>query len=165
MNENQPNFESLRRLLVLKRHETPPPGYFNNFSRQVIARIRAGEAEGPASLSDQVFGSMPWFIRLLQSLETKPVFAGGFATALCGLLLFGAVMARQPDYVAQTILQPPQQSAAPLIASATPTTLSSPANQFFIADNSTNPVINFSSPAIGSMPFSPQLTAFPTSGN
>jgi hypothetical protein len=165
MNESKPNFESLRRLLVLKRHEMPPPGYFNNFSRQVIARIRAGEAEASASQSDHVFGSMPWFIRLLQSLESKPVFAGGFATALCGLLLFGAVMARQPDYAAQSILQPPQQNTAPLIASATPTTLSPPVNQFFIADNSTNPVINFSSPAGGSMPVSGQLIAIPVSGN
>jgi hypothetical protein len=165
MKDSEPNFESLRRLLVLKRHETPPPGYFNNFSRQVIARIRAGEATASGSLSDQVFGSMPWFVRLLQSLETRPVFAGGFATGLCGLLLFGAVMARQPDYAAQTILQPPEQNPAPLIASATPSTLSQPVNQFFIADNSTNPVISFSPPAVGSMPVSGQLIAFPVSGN
>ncbi len=69
MSENQPNFESLRRLLALKRHETPPPGYFNNFSRQVMARIRAGEAEAPASLSERLFAGMPWLLRWLEGLR------------------------------------------------------------------------------------------------
>ncbi len=87
---------------------------------------------------------MPWLLELLQSFETKPVFAGGFATALCALLLFGAVMAQRPESVAQAILQPASQEAAPLIASATPTTIASqPVNQMLIADNSTNPVVNF----------------------
>jgi hypothetical protein len=164
MNENQPNFESLRRLLELKRHETPPPGYFNNFSRQVVARIRAGEAEAPAgSLS----ASMPWLLKWLQSFETKPVFAGGFATALCGLLLFGAVMAQRPEFAAQAILQPTPPEVAPL-ASATVTPLTPPVNQFLIAENSTNPVVNFqgaSSVSFGQMPVSAQLTSFPISGN
>jgi hypothetical protein len=163
MNETEPNFESLRRLLALKRHETPPPGYFNNFSRQVIARIRAGESETSPSLADQVFGGMPWFLRLLQSFETKPVYAGGFATALCGLLLFGAVMAQRPESISQIILQPTVQDAAPLIASATPTALAQPVNPMF--DNSTNPVVSFSPAPSGQIPFSPQFANFPVSGN
>jgi hypothetical protein len=165
MNENEPDFESLRRRLALKRHETPPPGYFNNFSRQVIARLRAGEAEVRTGQADPVFGGVPWLLRLIQSLETKPIFAGSFATALCGLLLFAAVMGQQPEYVTQTILSPAPQNASPLMASATPTTLSQPVNQFFIADNSTNPVINFASAPLGQMPVGAQLTAFPVSGN
>jgi len=44
MSSEPENFEALRRLLVIKRHEQPPPGYFNDFSRQVISRIRADEA-------------------------------------------------------------------------------------------------------------------------
>jgi len=46
MNQNEDNFDDLRRLLKLKRQETPPPGYFNNFSGQVIARIRKEQAGG-----------------------------------------------------------------------------------------------------------------------
>ena len=165
MNENQPNFESLRRLLELKRHETPPPGYFNNFSRQVVARIRTGEAEARA---DSSFANMPWLLRLLRSFETKPVFAGGFATALCGLLLFGAVMAQRPEFAAQAILQPPPPEVAPL-ASSTAASLTPPVNEFLIAQNSTNPVVSFqsaSSVSFGQMPVTAQLTSFPvSSGN
>ncbi len=50
MNENEQNFDELKRLLKLKRHEVPPPGYFNNFSGEVISRIRAGEAGGRRAL-------------------------------------------------------------------------------------------------------------------
>ena len=35
----------LQQLLRLKRHETPPPGYFNEFSDTVLDRIRASESE------------------------------------------------------------------------------------------------------------------------
>ncbi len=42
--ENQDqDFEKLQRLLKLKRHESPPPRFFNDFSGQVTARIRAGD--------------------------------------------------------------------------------------------------------------------------
>ena len=101
MNENDNNFEMLRRLLALKRHEIPPPGYFNRFSGEVIARIRASEAGEPAS---------PWPFRLLQIFEFKPAFAGVFASALCLLLVFGIVFAERPDSTSQPLLQPVAQS-------------------------------------------------------
>jgi hypothetical protein len=170
MNENQPDFESLRHLLALKRHETPPPGYFNNFSRQVIARIRAGEAEAAASLSEHLFAKAPWLLEWLQGLETRSVFAGGFASALCLLLLCGVFIAERSESVSQTFLQPATQEVAPVasFASATPEILPQPANQIMIADNSTNPVINFqsSSPvSFGQTPFSAQFVNYPVSGN
>ncbi|MGP8021812.1 MAG: hypothetical protein ACLPRE_12610 [Limisphaerales bacterium] len=131
----------------------------------MIARIRAGEAEAPAG---GLFANMPWLLSLLQSFETKPVFAGGFATALCAMLLFGAVIAQRPESVAQAILQPTPQEVTPL-ASATVTPLTPPVNQMLIAENSTNPVINFqsaSSVSLGQMPVSAQFTSFPvSSGN
>src|SRR5208282_3392916 len=152
MNENQTNFESLRRLLALKRHETPPPGYFNNFSSQVMARLRAGETEMADGWSGRLFASMPWLLSALQAVETRPVFAGGFATALCAMLLFGAVIAQRPDSASTAFMQPAAPDAASF-ASATPAAPSAlqPVNQFMVADNSTNPVFSsFQAPSTAS---------------
>ena len=103
MNENE-DFEALRRLLALKRHEVPPPGYFNRFSGEVIARIRAGE-QGATSTAESVFARMPWLLRFLQMFEARPAFASSFASALCLLLLFGIVYAEQSDQASQPFLQ------------------------------------------------------------
>lgn len=43
MNTPSDDFQDLRRLLALKRHEQPPPRYFNEFSGRVIDQIRAPE--------------------------------------------------------------------------------------------------------------------------
>jgi hypothetical protein len=110
MNENENNFESLRRLLSLKRQETPPPGYFNNFSGQVIARLRAGEGRASRTATDEYFSEAPWLLKLLQAFELKPAFAGAFASALCLLLVFGIVYAERPDSSPQTLLQTSGQS-------------------------------------------------------
>jgi hypothetical protein len=139
MNENENNFESLRRLLALKRHETPPPGYFENFSREVTARIRAGEG---GSTERRVLEA-PWFFRVFLAFESKPAFAGGFAFALCLLLLVGIVYAERPDVAPQELLQTAQTSQADSqLAVATPVNLiPQPADQpAFLS--STNPVFN-----------------------
>jgi hypothetical protein len=168
MKENHPNFESLRHLLALKRHEMPPPGYFNNFSRHVMARIRAGEAEASVSLAERWLGKTPWLQELLQSLETKPVFAGGFATVICMLLLFGAMIEQRPESASQAFLQPATQELASF-ASATPAALTQPVNQMLIADNSTNPVINFQSSSVTAafdqIPLSAEFVTYSPSGN
>ncbi len=98
MNENENNFESLRRLLALKRHEAPPPGYFNDFSSQVLQRIHLGQAENPDDLSEELFSHAPWLAKLAHLFDARPVFTGGFAGALCLLLLFGIVYAERPDF-------------------------------------------------------------------
>jgi len=85
MNSDSEDFDSLRRLLVLKRHEQPPPGYFNRFPRDVMARIKAGESGG-----EDVFKSS-WMSRLAGMFDVKPVFAGAFGTAVCGLLIVGVI--------------------------------------------------------------------------
>jgi hypothetical protein len=95
MSETNNNFDGLKRLLKLKQHEVPPPGYFNRFSGDVVSRIRAGESGGSQSIFEQ-FGSGSWG-SLLQVFQAKPGVIGGFATSLCLLLLIGVVMADRPD--------------------------------------------------------------------
>ena len=60
MQPEHENFEDLRRLLVLKRYEQPPPRYFNDFSRKIIARIEAGEGEVYVSVFEQWLARAPW---------------------------------------------------------------------------------------------------------
>ena len=129
MNENE-NFESLRQLLSLKRHEVPPPGYFNRFSGSVIARIRAGEREAETAT--------PWYLRFMQIFEAKPAFASSFAFGLCLLLLFGIVYAEQSDQTPQPLLQTSQLSPQMLTASATPVSMPSTASQNIFADGISN---------------------------
>ena len=138
MNESNQNFAELKRLLKLKQHEVPPPGYFNNFSGEVVARIRAGEAGGSERLVDQLQLQVPWLMSLLRIFETKPGVIGGFATSLCLLLLIGVVMAERPD----------SAPAGDLVSSATaPESAAALAAVMPAADNSgiaisTNPVIS-----------------------
>lgn len=96
MRPESENFEQVRRLLALKRHEQPPPGYFNDFSGWVIARIRAGERA-----SDSAFAILeaqsPWLSRLLAAFETKPVLAGAFGVAVGAVILAGMISLSAPD--------------------------------------------------------------------
>ena len=80
----------LQQLLRLKRHETPPPGYFNEFSDTVLDRIRALESERAIPKWRR------WFSRGSQSsngpiTESGLWFVGGWNTAI-GLSTLVAVV-------------------------------------------------------------------------
>ncbi len=117
MNPEQENFQELRRLLALKRHEQPPPGYFNGFSREVIARIRAGERLERESLVERFIWDLPWVQRLWGALETKPAVAAGFGVVICGLLAWGALYSENGASTQVTAALPsavePVQAEAP----------------------------------------------------
>jgi hypothetical protein len=89
MNGDEKNFEPLRRLLALKRYEQPPPRYFNDFSQQVLGRIRAGD-KGQAG-TERWFWEVAWLQRLWGTFETNPVLAGAFGAAICALLVSGVI--------------------------------------------------------------------------
>lgn len=104
MNEKEQNFGDLKKLLKLKQHEVPPPGYFNNFSGNVIARIRAGEASASQNLTERLQSAAPWLASLLRIFETKPGLVGGFATSLCLLLVMTVVFAERSEQVTGNFL-------------------------------------------------------------
>ena len=85
MNSDPRTFEGLRRLLVLKRYEQPPPGYFDRFPGEVIARIREYESE--ASIGPGVL----WLRRLWNALEYRAVFPAAFGAAVCSVFLLGLI--------------------------------------------------------------------------
>jgi hypothetical protein len=93
MNPESQNFDSLRQLLALKRHEVPPPGYFDRFSRDVMARIKSGD-------TGEELGTDSWLRRLLGMFDVKPVFAGAFGTAVCAFLISGVVSSEQTPVMA-----------------------------------------------------------------
>ena len=112
------NFEQLRRLLALKRHEQPPPGYFNSFSAQVIARIKAGERGEDTSSLWQLFWEGNWLQKVWSAMESKPALAGAFGVMVCGLLLSGVIYSgttTNPTKFADNVLpvQPPEPSPDP----------------------------------------------------
>lgn len=86
MSSDREDFAELRRLLALKRHETPPPGYYNNFSRQVITRIKAGESLPQPAFWERWFSSEGFISRCWSAFEAKPALAGSFGLAVCTVL-------------------------------------------------------------------------------
>jgi hypothetical protein len=91
MDPEQEQFENLRRLLVLKRYEQPPPGFYHRFSRNVIVRIKAGERGEDVRAYEGLFAEPRWLQRILAAFETKPAVAGAFGLAMCGLLMAGVL--------------------------------------------------------------------------
>jgi hypothetical protein len=147
MNENENNFESVRRLLVLKRYEIPPPGYFDYFSSQVLQRIRAGDTGTSANWLEEYFAQAPWMGKLVQVFNVKPVFASTFAGALCLLLFLGIIYADRPDLAAQQVLQAANTTASLTTASLTTASLTAAPSLSQSADqmgivSSTNPVLS-----------------------
>jgi len=92
------NFEALQRLLKFKRHEQPPPGYFNDFSHQVIAQIRAGSARDGEHVFDRLSWEVPWLQRLIESFQAKPALAMGFGAAMCALLVGGVIYSESTEF-------------------------------------------------------------------
>jgi hypothetical protein len=130
MNREAQNFDQLRRLLRLKRYEQPPPRYFNEFSIQVVARLRAGQGSGLAD---------GWLQRLWSALELRPVVPAAFGAAICGLLVVGAVYTEEADMPQGFNPTSGENGAGPIVATTAPVPLSH-APDYTLTSFSTNPV-------------------------
>jgi hypothetical protein len=159
MNPNENNFEDLKRLLKLKQHEVPPPGYFNKFSDHVVSRIRAGEAGGSRSVMERLESDAPWVVNFLRIFETRPGVIGGLATSLCLLLVLVVVFSERSERVSRTLLT----ISEPAASGNSVTSMTAPATVLAASDSSgivasTNPVTSlqpvatlFGQPAAGSL--------------
>lgn len=74
------DFQALRRLLALKRHEKPPPGYFEDFSARVMARIEAEEQVRARS----------WLDQLRDLFQAGRLFSNANLIAASGFVFVGA---------------------------------------------------------------------------
>jgi len=145
MNQDTENFDQLRRLLALKRHEQPPPGYYEGFSRQVILRIKAGERGEPYNIMERLFEVAPWTQRIWAALEAKPALAGALGLAMCGLLFAGVLYSDKAD-VSPVALVPEIDTGATPVTFANVSAESHPflAQPVAFEPSSTAPTINTS---------------------
>jgi hypothetical protein len=79
MNQMPDDFQDLQRLLRLKRHEQPPPGYFEGFSSKVIAEIKASQMVHESS----------WWERFFIGFDAKPALVCAYSLVVCSSLLYG----------------------------------------------------------------------------
>jgi hypothetical protein len=107
------NFDRLIQLLALKRHEQPPPGYFDRLSREIRLEIEGANAP-EASLGHRLRADTDWFRRLLRSLEARPYLAGVFGVCVCALVLSGIVYSEYLDRPDNTVTISSFSQAMPL---------------------------------------------------
>jgi len=159
-NQDQ-DFEKLQRLLKLKRHELPPPRYFNDFSSNITARIRAGEGSGRAHARARNHQAS-WLQRFWQTVAGNPAVSGIASVAVCGLVVLGVVAADKappelPQFSSNTSLLgnnslSPEQPKSLLFADNPAATR---------AVSSTNPMAVLPDSLFNN---SPMLQTFPTAG-
>jgi hypothetical protein len=149
MNPDSENFELLLRALKLKRYEVPPPGYFNNFSSKIIARIQAGEQGGTEN---------SWLRRLWTLLEAKPMVAGALGAVVCTLLVAGVFISEEVG-TTPIAMTPVATESSPSLAGSAPLVAFNQTDAHPQMVSSTNPV----APSVSSLFDQFQLNAQPAS--
>jgi hypothetical protein len=145
MENGSENFDQLRKLLALKKHEQPPPGYFNRLPGEIISRIRAEQSANSPAGRD---ANAPWLLRMWRALESKPAFAGAFGLGVCALVVTGIFFAEKPD-ASTGLAGGPSISPQPVAPFATASTIgasAAPALPDAVLAGVTNPAGNTVAP-------------------
>jgi hypothetical protein len=83
------DFDSLRKLMRLKRYEQPPPGYFSQLPDKIMMRLERGEGEAG------------FWDKLVSAFAFRPALAYGFALSAFGALtlsVFYTVKSQPGEY-------------------------------------------------------------------
>ena len=143
MNAEPENFDQLCRLLKLKQHESPPPRYFNDFSVQVLSRIRAGTPGGRFESFEDIVSQSPWVRRFWRAIEHRPAVSGLFTAAVCGLLVAGVFMSanapRSLKLTADGMVRDEAESMVPSQPAQTGFEMARTMPSGLLFENSTNP--------------------------
>jgi hypothetical protein len=84
MNLDPEKFETLRKLMALKRHEQPPPEYLHQLPDRIITRIERGE------------GQLNLWDKFSANFSLRPSLAYAFGLTVCGAIgLSTGYMVRQ----------------------------------------------------------------------
>lgn len=140
MNSSPDDFKDLRRLLALKRHEQPPPGYFSYLPDKVMMRVE----------QDDLSEYSTWWEWLVRKLDAQPVLAGAYAFAISGLMLLGFKLSQdlQHEANAEGILLTNGDPSAFQPSPAVQKHFANPAPLFYLTDfTSTDPVLQEPPPA------------------
>lgn len=141
MSKQTEEFTELRRLLALKRHETPSQGYFDGLASEIRARLAAGEHR-QTDLWRQVGEEASWLQRLWATFAAKPALAGAMGMAVCGLMVAGVYYSQEPELgvspTAVTVADGWKLAPAPV----SPLANSHVAQKQMLVNSSTNPVLN-----------------------
>lgn len=122
------NFDSLQKVLRVKRYEQPPPRYFNEFAGRVVSRIESGE------------GRVSWWERF--GFDLRPAFAAGAGIVACGLVVYGVATTEGGDGFSEAGAPALANGSSPAIFDRALTAVPGPA----MAASSTNPVPSHGTP-------------------
>jgi hypothetical protein len=148
------DFKDLQKLLALKRHEQPPPGYFYYLPEKIMVRLEQEQEKESLAVHST------WWEWLVARFDARPWLAGAYACAMSGLLIMGfrvsqIMQAENAEGVATPLarmLDPNNITPAPFLQNH----FANPAG--LVNFSSTEPVYYEPAP----LPFSRQYTLQPT---